>query len=68
VAAASALVVGDNPESDIAAARRAGIPSLLVLTGVADAAHVSTLEGERLPDWVARDPADVAGLLGLSLS
>ena len=28
---------GDNPDADIPAARRAGIPSVLVLTGVADA-------------------------------
>jgi 4-nitrophenyl phosphatase len=65
---ASALVIGDNPESDIAAARRAGIPSVLVLTGVADAAQASALEGEQLPEWVARDPAELADLLGLSLS
>ena len=32
-----AMVIGDNPESDIAGAHRAGIPAILVLTGVTDA-------------------------------
>lgn len=63
-----ALVVGDNPDADIVAARRARIRSILVLTGVADAATSEGLEGERRPDWVATDPAAVAALLGLVLS
>ena len=63
-----ALVIGDSPDADIVAARRAGIPSVLVLTGVADAAVAEGLEGERRPDWVAADPAAVAALLGLQLS
>jgi 4-nitrophenyl phosphatase len=68
VAPPDALVIGDNPESDILAARRAGIPAMLVLTGVADAAQASVLDGEHRPDWVASGPAEVATLLGLSLS
>ena len=68
VAAAEALVIGDNPDSDIVAARRAGIPSLLVLTGIADAGQAAGLEGERRPDWVVADPAQAAVLLGLSVS
>jgi 4-nitrophenyl phosphatase len=68
VAPSAALVVGDNPDSDIPAARRAGIPSVLVLTGVADGPMARQLSGERRPDWVARDPAAVAELLGLALS
>jgi HAD superfamily hydrolase (TIGR01450 family) len=63
-----ALVIGDSPDADIVAARRAGIPSVLVLTGVADAAVAEGLEGERRPDWVAADPAAVAALLGLQFS
>lgn len=63
-----ALVIGDYPDADIVAARRAGIPSVLVLTGVADAVTAQNLEGERRPDWVAADPAAVAALLGLQLS
>jgi phosphoglycolate/pyridoxal phosphate phosphatase family enzyme len=60
-----ALVVGDNPAADIVAARRAGIPSLLVLTGVADAAAAAALDGERRPDHVTASAADLPGLLGI---
>lgn len=60
-----ALMVGDNPDADIVAARRAGIPSILVLTGVADAVTADALEGDRRPDAVVDDPEGVASLLGL---
>ena len=63
-----ALVIGDNPDADMPAARRAGIPVILVLTGVTDATAAATLDGERRPDWVAAGPAEVAALLGLTLS
>jgi 4-nitrophenyl phosphatase len=63
-----AVAIGDNPDADVVAAHRAGMRSILVLTGVADAALAATLEGERRPDWTAADPAAVADLLGLSLS
>jgi 4-nitrophenyl phosphatase len=63
-----ALVIGDNPDADLVAARRAGIPSVLVLTGVVDEAGAARLDGERRPDRVAADPAAVAALLGLALS
>jgi 4-nitrophenyl phosphatase len=63
-----ALAIGDNPDSDMVAAHRAGIPSILVLTGVADAAVAAVLSGERRPGRVASDPAEVAALLGLTLS
>lgn len=52
-----ALVIGDNPDSDIRAAHRAGIESVLVLTGVTAPAAVATLSGERGPDHVAADAA-----------
>jgi HAD superfamily hydrolase (TIGR01450 family) len=68
VAAADALVIGDNPDSDIAAARRAGIPALLVLTGIADARLAEGLAGENRPDWAVAGPMEAAALLGLSLS
>lgn len=68
VAPAEALAIGDNPDSDVVAAHRAGIGSILVLTGIADEATVATLSGERSPDHVARGPAEVAALLGLTLS
>lgn len=63
-----ALVIGDNPDSDVPAAHRAGIPVVLVLTGIADTRLASSLEGERLPDWVLGGPPEVAELLGLTLS
>ena len=65
---AQALAIGDNPDSDMVAAHRAGIASILVLTGVANASVAAALSGERRPDQVARGPAEVAVLLGLSLS
>jgi 4-nitrophenyl phosphatase len=65
---AEALVIGDNPDADVVAARRAGIASILVLTGVVDADAARLLEGDRRPDRVARDPAAVAELLGLALN
>jgi 4-nitrophenyl phosphatase len=68
VAPEDALVIGDNPDADLVAARRAGITSVLVLTGVVDAAAVADLAGERRPDHVAPDPAAVGRLLGLALS
>lgn len=68
VAPEDALVIGDNPEADLVAARRAGIASVLVLTGVVDAAAAADLAGERRPDHVAADPAAVGRLLGLALS
>lgn len=63
-----ALVIGDNPDADIPAARRAGIRSVLVLTGVADVTLAEGLDGDRRPDWIAADPAAVVDLLGLPVS
>lgn len=68
VTAAETVAIGDNPDADMVAARRAHVRSILVLTGVADARLVDRLSGERLPDAVAHGPAEVAGLLGLALS
>lgn len=63
-----AVAIGDNPDADMVAAHRAGLRSILVLTGVADAALAATLEGERRPDHVAGDPSEVATLLRRGLS
>jgi 4-nitrophenyl phosphatase len=63
-----AVAIGDNPDADVVAAHRAGMRSVLVLTGVADAALAATLEGERRPDHVASDPSEAAGLLRQWLS
>lgn len=67
VAPGEAMAIGDNPDADIVAAHRAGIGSILVLTGVADAVTAAGLTGERRPDHIASDPFDVAQLLGLTL-
>jgi 4-nitrophenyl phosphatase len=68
VEASEAVAIGDNPDADVVAAHRAGIGSILVLTGVADAALAATLTGERRPDHVAADPRAVAALLGVAVS
>ena len=68
VDASEAVAIGDNPDADVVAAHRAGIGSILVLTGVADAALAATLTGERRPDHVADDPRGVAALLGVAVS
>lgn len=64
VPADAALVIGDNPDADIVAARRAGIPSVLMLTGVADASVAAALSGERRPDFVVADANELGQLLG----
>jgi 4-nitrophenyl phosphatase len=68
IAPDEAVAIGDNPDADMVAAHRAGLRSILVLTGVADATLAATLDGERRPDHVARDPAEVAALLRRELS
>jgi 4-nitrophenyl phosphatase len=61
--AGEAVVIGDNPASDVIGARRAGCAAILVLTGVADADSVAALDAEALPHAVAADPAAVRALL-----
>lgn len=68
IPASEALVIGDNPDSDIRAARRSGIESVLVLTGVTDPDAVPTLSGERAPDHVAADPLGAWRLLEARIS
>jgi 4-nitrophenyl phosphatase len=58
-----AVAIGDNPDADMVAASRAGMRSILVLTGVADAAMAAALNGEMRPDHVADDPDAVAAIL-----
>ncbi|WP_328348363.1 HAD-IIA family hydrolase [Micromonospora sp. NBC_00421] len=53
------LVVGDRLDTDIEGARRAGLDSLLVLTGVSDVPELLTAAEQRRPTHVA---ADLAGL------
>ncbi|MER7169404.1 HAD-IIA family hydrolase [Micromonospora sp. NPDC000207] len=54
-----ALVVGDRLDTDIEGACRAGLDSLLVLTGVSDVAELLSCGPERRPTYVA---FDLAGL------
>jgi 4-nitrophenyl phosphatase len=63
VPAAECVVVGDNPDADVAGAHRAGCSAILVLTGVADRATAAGLVGEREPEAIAADPAEVRTLL-----
>lgn len=49
------LVVGDRLDTDIEGARRAGTPSLLVLTGVTGVSELIAAAPARRPDFVARD-------------
>jgi hypothetical protein len=53
------LVVGDRLDTDIAGARRAGIPSMVVLTGVTTLRALATAAPEQRPNLVA---ADLGGL------
>lgn len=53
------LVVGDRLDTDIEGARRAGMDSLLVLTGVSRAADLLAAPEEQRPTFVA---ADLGGL------
>jgi 4-nitrophenyl phosphatase len=68
ISGSEAVVVGDNPASDVIGARRAGCSAILVLTGVADAASSDGLEAEAVPHAVAADPRAVRVLLELLVS
>ncbi|WP_166459252.1 HAD-IIA family hydrolase [Verrucosispora sioxanthis] len=49
------VVVGDRLDTDIEGANRAGLDSLLVLTGVSDAAELLAAPAERRPTYVSWD-------------
>ena len=68
VAPSETVVVGDNPDADVAGAHRAGCAAILVLTGVADRGTVALLDGERVPEAVAEGPDEVRALLAPRLS
>jgi len=67
VGARRPLMIGDRLDTDVEGGRVAGMPTLLVLTGVSDAAELLAAPPERRPDYVAadltgltHDPADLA--------
>ncbi|HZG91043.1 MAG TPA: HAD-IIA family hydrolase [Pseudonocardia sp.] len=57
--ARSPLMIGDRLDTDIEGGRAAGMASLLVLTGVSDAAELLAAPPARRPDYLA---ADLGGL------
>jgi HAD superfamily hydrolase (TIGR01450 family) len=58
--ASRAVVVGDRLDTDLAGARRAGLPGLLVLTGITMARALLAAAPAERPDYLA---ADLHGLL-----
>ncbi len=49
------LMIGDRLDTDIAGGSRLGIPTLLVLTGIADLAQGRAAQGDECPTHVAED-------------
>lgn len=58
-----AVVIGDGLGTDILAARRVGARSVLMLTGVSTRRHLDDTRDELRPDFVARDAAELEGIL-----
>ncbi len=58
-----ALLVGDRLDTDIACGRRAGVPTVLVLTGVTTRAEVKKAPPRLQPDWVLESLGDLPALL-----
>ena len=52
---AAPLVIGDRLDTDIAGANAAGLPSMLVLTGVSTAADMVRADAESRPTYVGAD-------------
>ena len=59
VRAEEAVLIGDRPETDIAMAKAVGIKTVLVLTGVTDAASARRLPPELKPDFVLPSVAEL---------
>ena len=59
------LVVGDRLDTDVEGAHASGLPSLLVLTGVADAGMLLSAPAAQRPTYVA---ADLRGLASASVA
>ena len=57
-------MIGDRLDTDIVGGHRAGLRTILVLSGVTTAAHVVEAATNSQPDAIAPDLAAVAGVLG----
>lgn len=58
-----AVVIGDSIQADVLAAKRIGARTILMLTGVTDAAQLEAAPPDRRPDAVARDAAELREIL-----
>jgi HAD superfamily hydrolase (TIGR01450 family) len=58
-----AIVIGDGITTDIAAARRVGARSILMLTGVTTRAQAEALPALEQPTWVAADAGELQAIL-----
>jgi HAD superfamily hydrolase (TIGR01450 family) len=61
--AGDVAMIGDDPRADVAAARRAGLRGILVLSGKHDRATALGQIGRSMPDAFAADLAEVVGAL-----
>ena len=59
--APATAIVGDRLETDIAGGQRAGLATILTLTGVDDQAAAAAKQIQ--PDWIVRDPLALVDLL-----
>lgn len=59
VAPSRCVLVGDNPESDIAGARAVGMRTILTLSGIITPDDISAIPPERQPDEVINDLRDL---------
>lgn len=60
VAREGAIVIGDNPATDVLAAQRAGVRSVLILTGIADRRAAEAVSPP--PTWIVDDYDQLARL------
>jgi 4-nitrophenyl phosphatase len=63
-----AIMIGDSPATDIAAANAAGCRSILLMSGVGagvGALQINDLPAAQRPTWVARDAVEMAGILAV---
>ena len=54
------VLIGDNPESDIAGAKGVGMRTILTLSGIISAEDVPNIPASRKPDAIIQDLRDLA--------